>query len=409
MKKLIKKLLKALLWFSVSVLGIILLYILFNLNIFHSLKPLTPGNRNKLVTAILKDSTDPFRYIADKFDTHAVVFLGELHKRKQDLLFFNNLIPYLYREKKITIIGWEFGAAEYQQEADSVVTAFEFDRKKAIAIMRKSMYAWCYEEYLAIFNTIWQLNKSIPAGMEKIRFLQLNKPYNPRRLYSSDPGIRQEEAKRNFDNTLPGIVEKEVIQPNKKILIYCGLHHSLTKFRTPKFLFIKDNGRAGQQLYEKYPEKVFQCCLLSPFPPRWFIYNELTEKENYSYVFPFEGVFNQLYDTLKRPFALNSSNSLFAEMKDHNSFYAFDTWGGIKLRNFCDGIIMLESFDKTEPVSLIRDWVTSQEETEEVKKILPETVSKNIKSPAELMQYISPENNFRELQALHQIKKFWEE
>jgi len=70
---------------------------------------------------------------------------------------------------------------------------------------------------------------------------------------------------------------------------------------------------------------------------------------------------------------------------------------------------MLESFDKTEPVSLIRDWVTSQEETEEVKKILPETVSKDIKSPAELMQYISPENNTRELQALHQIKKFWEE
>ena len=259
MKKIIKKTLKALLWLTGTILGILLLYILFNLNILYKTKPLTPEKRNSMVTAVIKDRTDPFRFIADKFDKHTVVFLGELHKRKQDLVFFNNLIPYLYREKKITIIGWGFGAAEYQLEADSVVTAYEFDRKKAIVIMRKSMYDWCYEEYLAIFNTIWQLNKSIPAGMEKIRFLQLNKPYNPRRLYSSDPGIRQEEAKRNFDNTLPGIVEKEVIQPNKKILIYCGLHHSLTKFRTPKFLFIKDNGRAGQQFYEKYHKKYCHC------------------------------------------------------------------------------------------------------------------------------------------------------
>ncbi len=409
MKKLFKKSLKTLLWLTGFILGILSLYILFNLNIFHSLKPLSADNRNKLVAAILKDSTDPFRYIADKFDTRSVVFLGELHKRKLDLEFFGNLIPYLYRVKHITIIGWEFGAADYQREADSVVTAAEFDRKKAIAIMRKSMYTWCYEEYLAIFKTIWQLNKTIPEGMEKIRFLQLNKPYNPRRLHSPDVEIRQEEGKTNFDNILPGIVEKEVIQANKKILIYCGLHHSLTRFRTPKFLFIKDNGRAGQQLYEKYPEKIFQCCLLSPFPPRWFVYNEMTRKENYSYVFPFDGVFNQLYDTLKRPFALNSIDPLFAELKDHNSFYAFDTWGGTKLRHFCDGIIMLESFDKTEPVSLIRDWVTSQEETEEVKKILPESVSKDIKSPAELMHYINPENNTRELQALHQIKKFWAE
>src|SRR5204862_1319031 len=134
-------------------------------------------------------SSDPFKFVADKFDNHSVVFLGELHKRKQDLEFFSNLIPYLYQTKKINIIGWEFGAAEYQKDVDSVVTASEFDRKKAIAIMRNSMYYWCFEEYLDIFKTIWQLNKTITPAGEKIRFLQLNRPYNPKLLNSPDKNI----------------------------------------------------------------------------------------------------------------------------------------------------------------------------------------------------------------------------
>ncbi len=253
MKKIIKKILKSILFFAGTIIGLLLLYVIFNLNLFHKTKILSTTNIKTYFQDIDKESSDPFKFVANKFDHHSVVFLGELHKRKQDLEFFSKLIPYLYQTKKINIIGWEFGAAEYQKDADSLVTASEFDRKKAIAIMRNSMYYWCYEEYLNIFKTIWELNKTITQTDEKIRFLQLNRPYNPKLLNSPDKNINLGEQKKgNFDNTLPGIVEQEVIQRNKKILIYCGLHHSLTKFKTPKFFFLKDNGRAGQILYEKY-------------------------------------------------------------------------------------------------------------------------------------------------------------
>ena len=407
-KRFIKKVLKAIL----ILIGIIIfslgIYIVFNLNIFHKTKVLTPAEKITYLQQIDSSTSDPFNFIADKFNDHSIVFIGEFHKRKQDLEFFSNLIPYLYREKKINVIGWEFGAADYQKDADSVVTAPEFDRKKAISIMRRSMYYWCYEEYLNIFKTIWQLNKEIAPTEEKIRFLQLNTPYIPKLWSSPDPKTRLEGRMKNFDNILPGIVEREVIQKNKKILIYCGLHHSFTKFKTPKMFFLKERERAGQRLYEKYPDEIYQICLMCAFLPRWTMYYELRHRQDYKCVYPFDAVFNQLYDTLKRPFAISSSNPCFANLKDYNSFYAFDKGNGIKLKDFCDGCIMLNSFDKFEPVHIINDWVTTEEELNEVKQILPDENAKQIKTIPNLIDYIKPNQDVAVVKELHRINKFWE-
>lgn len=408
MKKILKKVLKTILYFGGTFVVLLLLYIIFNLNLFHFTKAISQTEIKTYLQHIDTDSSDPFKFVADKFDKHSVVFLGELHKRKQDLEFFSSLIPYLYQNKKINVIGWEFGAAEYQKDADSVVTASEFDRKKAIAIMRSSNYYWCYEEYLDVFKTIWQINKSISQPDEKIKFLQLNKSYIPKRWDSPNQDIRLEERRKNFDNILPDIVEKEVIQKNKKILIYCGLHHSLTKFKTPKFFFLKDNdGRAGQRLYEKYPGKIFQIALLAPFPPRWSVYKELTKSKNIIYVYPFDAVFNQLYDTLKRPFAVNSNTPDFADIKDYNSFYAFDKLNGVALKDFCDGFIMLHSFDKIEPVHFIHDWLTTEEELNQVKQVLPDNDAKQIKTIQDMINYINPTSNFEGIKTFHSMKQFW--
>lgn len=96
------------------------------------------------------------------------------------------------------------------------------DSTKAISIMRKSEYEWCFDDYLDIFKTIWQLNKTVLQDTEKIKFLQLNKPYISKLWNSSNDSIRFAERQTSFDNILPEIIEKQVIQKNKKILIYCG-------------------------------------------------------------------------------------------------------------------------------------------------------------------------------------------
>lgn len=408
MKKILNSILKTMLLFAGSIIIIALLYILFNLNLFHNAHKISASATTNYLKAVDQPGAEPYKFVADKFDDHSIVFLGELHKREQDLNFLNTLIPYLYKTKKINMVGWEFGASDYQKDADSIVTAPDFDRKKAISLMRKSNYYWCYEEYLNVFKTIWETNKTIPATYEKIRFLQLNKPYVPKKWNSHNRAIQIAERQLNsFDNNLPIIVEKEVLKPNKKILIYCGLHHSLTKFKTPIIFFKQDAGRAGQILYAKYPDKIFQICLLSPAMPKWTIYYEIINKEDYSWSFPFNGVFNQIYDTLQKPFAINTSNPLFADIKDNNSFYSFDTWSGVKLSEFCDGIIMHTAFDKINPVHFISDWVTTESELNEVKAILPDEDASNIKTIPDLIHYINPAVNINDIKTYHKIKPFW--
>lgn len=407
MKKIIKR---VLLYGGFLVSGILIaliIYVVFNLSSFHSATKLSQDQIVNYLSELDSSQSNPFSFVAEKFDTHSVVFLGENHYQKQDLEFFNQLIVHLYQTKHINLIGWEFGAREYQSDVDSIVTAADFDRAKAISVMRRSLYFWCFEEYLSVFETIWRLNKSIDDPKEKIRFLQLNKPYNHSKWYATDKQIMLEERKVNFDNILPGIVEREVIEKNRKILIYCGIHHSLTKFKTPKFFFMKDNeGRAGQRLYAKYPNEIFQIWLGAPFMERMAFYKHFTHKPVNS-VYPFDGVFNQLYDTLKRPFALSSSNPAFANIKDYNSYYCFDSWAGICLSEFCDGLIMIESFDTIEPVRVIPDWITSEQDLNEVKSTLPENEAKDIHSIQDLIDYIGSNSDLNDFNKQHQLTKFW--
>ncbi len=202
---------------------------------------------------------------------------------------------------------------------------------------------------------------------------------------------------------MPNIVENEVIEKKQKILIYCGLHHSLTKFHTPKLFFLKDFGRGGQYLYKKYPDQVCQIDLLAPFPSRWALLSGSFDRGN---VYPFGGVFNQIYDSLKRPFAVSSDNPIFSNLKDYNSFYAFDSWRGVKLSDFCDGVIMIASFESIKPVHIIKDWVVDEKQLQELKDILPQRDANQINTINDLYRYIDPEASLNSIKAIHNLKKF---
>lgn len=160
-------------------------------------------------------------------------------------------------------------------------------------------------------------------------------------------------------------------------------------------------------MFNKYPDKVCQLWLVAPFPQRWWMYKEITKSKDIQFVYPFEGVFNQLYDSLKKPFAVNSSNPIFSDVKDYNSFYAFDKFNGIKLKDFCDGAIMLAPFDKIEPVRVISNWVTNQKELDEVKNILPNADAKQIITFQDLMNYIAPTKGQEAIKKPHDLKKIW--
>jgi len=136
--KLIKKVLKisglilALLIFLLGAYGV------FNTPFARKYKPLTDTDLTQFSEYLGTHTSDPREFVSEQFRTHDVVLIGEMHRRLQDVEFVKNIIPYVHERNHVTVIGWEFGASDFQGEVDSIVNAARFDEKKAICIMRRT-------------------------------------------------------------------------------------------------------------------------------------------------------------------------------------------------------------------------------------------------------------------------------
>jgi hypothetical protein len=68
-----------------------------------------------------------------------------------------------------------------------------------------------------------------------------------------------------------------------------------------------------------------------------------------------------------QPFAFDSVSSPCGELKDNYSYYSVDHWGGVKLRDFCDGYVVPCFFEQAERVSTIPGWIPSEDVWEKIK------------------------------------------
>ncbi|MGB7296086.1 MAG: hypothetical protein WBC70_10900 [Candidatus Aminicenantales bacterium] len=386
-------------------------YVLFNTHWGKKYRQVTEAELRRYEDYLDAHVSDPLAFVARKFEDYDVVLLGEIHHRKQDVEFIKALIPYLYKRSGVDIIGWEFGASDLQNEVDALVDAPEFDERKAIWILRTSKVYWNCQEYLEVFRVIWRLNRDLTPGRGRVRFLQLDYVRNERKQYSPDPKVRKEEKKRLLDRDrhMADIMDKEVLQKGKKALWYSGLHHAFTKYRQPRFFFRHRTGnkrRAGNFLFDRYPGRVGTVALHAPAMSRLSILSDLFPSLfSIKFYFPFGSVIDKVYAGRKQPFAFDTGGSPFGELKDNYSYYSVDHWGGLKLKDFCDGYVVPCSFAESEAVSSIPDWIPSEDVYEEVKatQLSPATASK-FKTRTDFLKHL--ENVASEsIRSIHNVLK----
>jgi hypothetical protein len=409
--KILRLFFKVLLAFVAGLLLLASVYVAYNTPLTPKVRKLSKQELRTYTESLDAKLSEPLQFVADKFESHDVVLIGEMHWKKQDVDFVKKLIPYLYQTKGIKVFAWEFGASDFQNEVDSLVNAPEFDRKRAIALSRRTYFAWNFEEYLDIFRIIWEINQTIPSDQEKFRFLQLGSDYNPRKLHSKDPAIRMKEILRwAYDEKMGRIIEAEVIKKHKKALWYSGAHHAFTKYRQPLFLFLKAGDvRGGQYLYARYPERIYMILLHFPYLGRWTLFRFLVPSllgRKLTYTYGFRAAFDQIYRDYKKPFAVDAKNPLFGDLKDNHSYYSFDKWRGLRLSEFCDGYVVPGAISEMEPVALVPDWVTNDAELEEVKSILPAEDAARIKDVPALLKYIEEETGWAQVKELRNLGEF---
>ena len=75
--------------------------------------PVDPALQSKLAAWLEAEGETPERYVVGLFSDHDVVFLGEQHRVKHDVLFVQSLIEPLY-DAGVRVLATEFGRREDQ-------------------------------------------------------------------------------------------------------------------------------------------------------------------------------------------------------------------------------------------------------------------------------------------------------
>lgn len=371
-RKAIRLVLKVTGFFVIAAALLTVAYVLFNTHWGKKYRRVKEAELRRYEDYLDDHISEPLPFVSQQFRTHDIVLIGEIHRRKQDVEFIRALIPYLYEHNGITYFAWQFGASDFQSEVDALVNAPEFDERKAIRLMRRWTYFWNYQEYLDIYRVIWRINDEIPPGREKIRFLQLGSDYIERKYGSPDRSVRKRERNRfAYNKKMAEIMEREVLSKGKKALWYSGIHHAFTMYRQPRFFF-RQFQRGGNVIYDRHPGRVYSISLHLPVPSRVSQFKEEVIRLPFAtkYFYPFGGVIDKVYSQRKKSFAFDAHSSPFGKLEDDYSYYSVDRWRGLQLKDFCDGYIVLCSFEEAEPVTQIKNWIPSQVEFEEMKKTL---------------------------------------
>lgn len=279
----------------------------------------------------------PEDYVIETFETHDYVFISELHRLKHDVEFIVNLIPRLY-ENDIYYLGFEFGNYEDQYLVDSLLAKPRFDRELAKKIIFNFLPEFGYTEYIDIFKAAWEVNHSQDTKNKKFRIINLSAKYDP--CKKGGPWVDIVPDKYMAD-----VVFEEIVGKKEKALIYCGMHHSFTKFHMPMYdpakdtLYGYDSKRLGNIVYDSLMNRTFLITLHEP----WISVKNLNQL-----VKPVNGKIDSVMNIFNnKPVGFDVINSPFGELTSDDSYYQ-NGYPNFTLKQFCDGYIFLKPIKEYE-------------------------------------------------------------
>jgi hypothetical protein len=321
---------------------------------------LEPARRDSLVAYLSANAQPPEAYVLSKFRTQDIVFLGEFHRIRHDVLFVRSLVGRLL-ETGVTNLGLELAAVSAQPLLDSLMALPAYDRSLARRILWTDMGGWWpYEEYLDLFRAAWEANARRPEGSPPLRVLALIPDVDWDRLYHGTEEERQEERRRGpgmWDSTMARVLIREVLDRGEKALVYCGIHHAFRGFRQPvvsKGEFVRfGDPRAGNIVDAYAPGRAFTIALHAP----WADY-----ENPFLYYLPFRGALDQIFRVMRRPMGFDLvPGTPVGDLASPGCPYE-KGYERFTAATIYDGYVMLKDLAEYEGVAVAEDWIQGPED-----------------------------------------------
>ncbi len=321
---------------------------------------LSSSQRAELLPWLEEHGRPPEEYVVSKFADHDVVFLGEYHRIRHDVVLVQRLIPYLDRAG-VRNLGLEFLLASDQPLIDSLLAGATYDEGLARRLFWDQWPWWGYQEYVDILRAAWDLNHSRARGAPPFRVLGLNSRGDWSRVWKQgdldDPEIRRSvRPEGSSDSVMAATIQREVLAKGEKALVYSGIYHAITRFRQPSDPDSTGRPRSfasqrmGNRIQAQIGDRCFLIFLHSPWPGA----GGYSDAE----VHPVDGVLDGLFAALpsgKRRMGFDVAGSPLGRLPGRASY-----WGhaipDFRAEMFCDGWIYQKPLREYEGVHVVPGW-----------------------------------------------------
>jgi uncharacterized RDD family membrane protein YckC len=319
-----------------------------------------------------KYAQTPEGYAIQTASSHKLTLFGEEHGIKENLDFFNNIIPDLYYKAGIRCIGMECIPSSMNKKIKELINGKAYDKKLALQIARSQPWKlWGMKGYWDVLETVWRLNKSLPDSCRKMLMVGIDENWEGPNLALALPGDANDGLKNvplweklklitsiddlvklfYRDELLARNVEKEMIEKGEKAVMLIGSAHTTLNYGYPiinnnKILFV--NARFGLLLSQKYKNDIGQILLWHSFADEADTSKALTN---------FIESIMVARDNL--PVGFSIENSPFGKLRDSNAPY-FKTYKTICFEDITQGLIFLKPLDKLQYCRWTKDYISRE-------------------------------------------------
>jgi hypothetical protein len=319
-----------------------------------------------------KHAQSPDSFAVATASKYQLTMFGESHGCKNNLDFFNSIIPDLYFKAGVRCIGMECIPSSMNKKIAGLVNDKDFNEKLSLQIARSQPWKmWGMEEYWDVLRTVWKLNKSLPDSCPKMRVVGIDMDWTGPRLAmmlpkGSDDGLKHIPFWEKFklftsvgdfikliyrEELMASNVENEIFKKGDKGVLLIGSAHAQLNYGYPvirdnKVRFVK--ARFGLLLNQKYKGKIGQILLWQSMAD-----DENKKKELDKFI---ESV---MYKRDTVPAGFTIENSPFADIRDSDAPF-FNKYQSICFEDITQGLIFLKPLNKLEPCTPTKNYISRE-------------------------------------------------
>jgi len=205
---------------------------------------------------VKSNALTPEQYAINAATAHQVTLFGEMHNYEDNLRFFNSIIDSLYFKSGVRCIAMEAIPSNMNDKLEKLVNGNDYNHELAMEIARSQPWkAWGSKGYWDIPETVWKLNKRLPAESKKMRLIGIDSDWEGPNIAMVNIGGDKRGPTPFWEKFRPSVisdfvkiiyrdeimarnVEKQIIEKNDKAVVLIGFAHTLQHYGRP---VIKNN------------------------------------------------------------------------------------------------------------------------------------------------------------------------